>query len=188
MRFLRWYGRLTKQTLFKGPGELSLKGQTLRFRDLLVWYLTTSGLCIIFVVFGFLLPEPVRVLIVNTASICWTYILISVSAISDFAKPLTGWLNSVNWTQVVLNIKSFMYGFSRVVLHLIICMLTFQLAMIFILVFVDFLRTRLCTGLEKQHRPIMIICVLISALAGYYVTTSHISLISVSYISSLMVN
>ncbi|MDP3792214.1 MAG: hypothetical protein Q8Q89_00635 [bacterium] len=171
MRFLRWYWRITTALFRKRELSKGVKGFFVDFKYSLFAYIKAVfinvALFMLVIFLWFSLPAPMR------------------ESVVSIVQPFFDWVSGLNWEGAFLKFDSFMQGLTIIISHFLIALFTTVFTMSIILSVVDFFRIVVFNQeWKKEKRAISIVCLIISALGGYYATTSKYGVSAVNYVSS----
>ena len=189
MRFLRWYWRTTTQVFREREYRKGFKGYFLDSVGLALDYIKAVFMSVaLFMLFVFLwlfLPDSVRELITNVSMMSWAYIVAMATGIWAYIQPIFNWLASLDWEGGFVKVDNFMHGSRVILLRFIIALFVTVFLLTLILSIIDFIRIIVFKAeWQKEKRAVLVGCFILSALGGYYATTSSYGNSAVNYISS----
>lgn len=174
MRFLRWYGRLIKKAFALKEECGYLLYLRNRLVDILKFYLVTMSLWILVALLWLSMPEFARESITNVAISIWLLV-----------KPLFDWFADFDWAGIADKIDNGVHQLESFIFHLMIGLVTVIFAMLIMTTIADLIRIIvLRTEVKKENKKVIMACLLISVLVGYYVTTSSYGVATVNWIVS----
>ena len=148
MRFLRWYYRLTRDVFIVKPSENFkevLRNTKNRLLRMTLWFFISVFTVIVFCSISWLLsPESLRV------------------AIWAIVSPIFNWIASLDWK-----------GLDVFLVPLLIAIFVTILNFVVIISVADFFKTIVFSQeWKKESKAILVACLVLSVLGGYYATTS----------------
>lgn len=185
MRFLRWYGRLTKAVFVHNTDIGYFKDSWNRFVCSLKWYLVTilMGMLVIFLWLS--LPGFAKDFIIEFILIVGGFLEVAIYKVWIFIKPFFDRSASFNWIGIAHRIDRAVHWLYSMMIHLIIGLLAFNIS-ILILEGFSILIFRVKDTKKCGTRTVIFIGA--ATLFGYYITTSSYAVSITNWCTSWLIH